>query len=164
MARQEQDREDLLHEATAMIERAEFQVSFWPEPVFVGFRRDGCFSVYFGGDPVLQFNGTGELRRAFIDGLLFKAENGRFIELRRVRTEGETALARRDLSEVETASLLLRANELLGQLRGAINGDAGQSTKIVGQVPTDCDVLGRVSHWFSTGVEPIKIAASPRAR
>src|SRR5262245_38318908 len=72
MARQESDREDLLREATALVERAELKVAGEPEPVTVGFRRDGSLSVFFGSVAVYQFNTAGELRRAFADGLLYK--------------------------------------------------------------------------------------------
>ena len=39
MARQESDREDLLGDATALVNRAQVRVAAWREPVFFGFRR-----------------------------------------------------------------------------------------------------------------------------
>src|SRR5688572_18570527 len=65
MARQEQDREDILREATALVERVELLIPEFPEPIVAGFRRDGSASFFFGADPVLQFNAQGKLRRAF---------------------------------------------------------------------------------------------------
>ena len=41
MARRESDREDLLREATALVERAELTIEGFDEPIVVGFRRDG---------------------------------------------------------------------------------------------------------------------------
>src|SRR5262245_12366974 len=103
MARQESDREDLLREATALVERAELKVAGESEPMTVGFRRDGSLSVFFGGDAVYQFNTAGELRRAFAGGLLYKAERGRLVELRRERSADEVALVRRELPDEESA-------------------------------------------------------------
>ena len=163
MARQEHDREDLLREATAMVERAELQVSFWPEPVFVGFRRESSFSVYFGGDPVLQFNAEGEVRRAFFAGLLYKAETGQLVELRRERTERETLLLRRELTAAETTSLLARSTRLLNQLSEAIDGANDTTVTVLGQVPSETDVLRRVKHWLKTHAGSLTIAAGPRA-
>ena len=48
MARHEEDREDLLAEATALVERAELVVEGAAESVVIGFRRDGCASIYCG--------------------------------------------------------------------------------------------------------------------
>ena len=47
MARQESNREDLLREATALVERVELHVPAFEEPIVVGFRRDGCASFLF---------------------------------------------------------------------------------------------------------------------
>jgi hypothetical protein len=167
--RQEQDREDLLREATAMVERAELRASFWPETIFVGFRRDGSLSIYFGGDPVYQFNTKGQLRRAFIDGLLYKADRGRLSQLRRERTETATALIRHDLSETESSALMLKLHNLLGQLRTVIeqsgNGQAraGRLLELVGAVPTGANVISRVHDWLIHHAGQIQIAVSPRS-
>jgi hypothetical protein len=168
-ARQEQDREDLLRGATAMVERAELQLGFWPEPVFVGFRRDGSLSVYFGGDPVYQFNAGGELRRAFIDGLLYKADRGRIAELRRERSQHETSLIRRDLGE-EAAGFLKRMNELLAQLLSAMEQDPGGQAAsgtlhfaVLAEVPAGCGVVSRVHSWLKQHVGRIQIARAPNA-
>src|SRR5688572_26999220 len=69
MSRRESDREDLLREATALVERVELLVPGEGEPVVAGFRRDGSLSVFFGPEAVYQFNSAGELRRAFAGGL-----------------------------------------------------------------------------------------------
>src|SRR6186713_1143176 len=112
MAREEHDREDLLREATAMVERASLRVGFFAEPVFVGFRRDGSVSFYFGGDPVYQFNAAGELRRAFCDGALYKAVRGELVEMHRERTDAETRLVSRSLSQAESIALRSRMTEM----------------------------------------------------
>ncbi|MCA9269139.1 MAG: hypothetical protein KDA41_11745, partial [Planctomycetales bacterium] len=83
MAKQQHDREDLLREATALVVRAELQLNSDAHPVVAGFRQGGEASFYFGFDPVFQFNSERQLRRAFYDGRLIKAEQGALIALAR---------------------------------------------------------------------------------
>src|SRR5258705_63721 len=70
MARQESDREDLLREATALVQRVELVVAGYDEPVVCGFRRGGSVSLVFGGEPVYQFNTANQLifRAVLLDG------------------------------------------------------------------------------------------------
>ena len=107
MARKEQDREDLLSEATPLVERIELDVEGFPETIVVGFRRTGEGSVYFGPDPVYQFNGAGELRRGYRAGRLIKAEQGRLVFLDRLRGPTDVLLSLEVLAE--TSSTTLRA-------------------------------------------------------
>ena len=159
MARQESDREDLLREATALVERAELQIPGESEPVTAGFRRDGSLSVFFGGDPVYQFNAAGELRRAFADGLLYKAERGRLVALRRERSEREVALVRRELSDDETATFLIASRKRLNHILAALQT---HNFRLMGQVPTDGDVPARVSEWLAALPAELSVARSPR--
>ena len=159
MARDEQHREDLLAEATALVERAELRVRDLVEPVVVGFRRDGSASFFFGADLVYQFNTAGQLRRAFADQLLIKAERGRLASLRRERSPGQMNLVRRDLSASETEGFLRAARERLTALASELR--AGQFT-IERQVPEDADVVARIIAWLEALPNPIAPAASPR--
>src|SRR4051794_11841558 len=97
MARHESDREDLLREATALVERVELTMAGSEEPIVIGFRRDGSCSMFFGADPVYQFNTQAELRRAFREGRLVKAEGGRLVALERRREAGQLVLLRHAL-------------------------------------------------------------------
>ena len=54
MARLEEDREDILQEATALVERVELEIENLEDPVVVGFRRDSGPAFFFGADPVYQ--------------------------------------------------------------------------------------------------------------
>ncbi len=85
MDRQQSDREDLLAEATALVERIELVLPGYAEPIVAGFRASDCASLFFGTDPVYQFNSQRQLRRAFVDGLLYKAECGRLVSLTRTQ-------------------------------------------------------------------------------
>jgi hypothetical protein len=163
MARDETDREDLLRDATAFVERIEFDLSrgtqVLPPRIFVGFRRDGGASIYFGSDPVFHLNSSGELRRAYVDNRLLKAERGQLVTMQSVRSAGEVQLQSRALRGDEAIELLQqfarRHQELLEHL------SAGRM-RIVGQVPLDGNVCGRVVEWLS-GMGTVSIAQSPHA-
>ena len=85
MAREESDREDMLREAVALTRRAEVQFRENEEPVFLGFKRDGGLSIYLTVDRVYQFNASGELRRAYRDGFLYRTQGDTLAELQRDR-------------------------------------------------------------------------------
>lgn len=157
MARQEREREDLLREAKALVERIEIVVTDQDPPVVIGFRSNGAASLYFGGDPVYHFNSTCELRRAFIDGLQFKAVNGRLVSLSRKRTQHEVELVRHELTGTEQAQALANIRSRLDSLRRAI---ASQGFEVIGQIPEGADLIGRVSQWLSQ-LGGITIARSP---
>jgi hypothetical protein len=161
MAREEHDREDLMREATALVRRVELRIPAEPETIIVGFRRDGAASFFFGADPVYQFNTHGELRRAYIDGKLLKAERGRLVELSRVRTARETNLVRLDLDAQATASLLTSLQTRLAELRRALDG--GTAT-VIQSVPVDADVAADVCRELQRLAHSGKIAAAPNAR
>jgi hypothetical protein len=160
MARQEQDREDLLRDATALVERVELRVAGYEVPVVVGFRRDGCASIYIGQDPAYHFNTAGELRRAFVDGRLYKAERGRLASLVRQRTDSEVQLLRSDLTDIEAANFCKAMRAHCAKLGQPIA--IGEFT-LVGQVPDDIDVAARASKWLADMPEEVAIAPSPRA-
>jgi hypothetical protein len=161
MARQESDKEDLLREATALVERIELAPVGVAkcEHVIAGFRRDGAASIFFGADPVYHFNAAGELRRAYCDGLLFRADSGRLVSLRRERQQNEVQLLRHELTEAEQIAFFTRMRELLIGLSSAL--DTADYT-VNGEVPDDADVLGRLQTWL-TQHDGSKIAATPNA-
>jgi hypothetical protein len=117
MARHEAEREDLLAEARALVDRAEYQVPGLEPPLVAGFRRNGALSLFFGEDPALHWNSQGELRRAYAGGLLYKAEQGRLVALRRERTAQVTALVRHVLTDEEQRQFLDEQKARLLELR-----------------------------------------------
>ena len=167
MARNESDREDLLREATALEVRIELSALTSPRPVpvrdrerdfeatlvessaeniVIGFRAGGAMSIFFGSDPVYQFNAAGELRRAYCDGLLFKAVRRRLVSLERVRRQDEVQLLRHDLSDTEQDVFIAQMQKRLTALMDAL---AQEKYRIVGQVPAETDVLGSVRKWLA---------------
>jgi hypothetical protein len=161
MARQETPREDLLAEATALVERVEIAVPGFPEPIVAGFRKDGCASVYFGESPAYHFNTRGQLRRAFIDPLLYKAEGGKLVSLQRQRGPGETALVRHELTEDEAAALLEDCARRLIRLTERL---AAGEFRILRQVPAEGGQLRHLRAYLTQLPLPPVVARAPHAR
>jgi hypothetical protein len=161
MARQESDREDLLREATALVQRAEFQLPDESEPVVAGFRRDGSFSLFFGGERVVQFNSAGQLRRGYFDGKLLKADRGKLVWMTRERTAEAVVLHSRELQPEEVEQTLSRATKLIERLSSSLR--QGTFT-LVGQVPEDGTIVQQILSWRSALPLPLQIAAAPNAR
>src|SRR5262245_3612668 len=136
MAREECHREDLLREATALVERIELARigSESADHIVVGFRTGGAASFFFGEDPVYQFNADGELRRAFFGGQLIKAVRGRLVTLSRQRLQAETQLLSRDLSDAEQRDFIAT---MTARLRDFAAGLQANRYSIVGQVPAN---------------------------
>jgi hypothetical protein len=160
MARHEADREDLLREATALIERVELQIDGETDFVVIGFRPDGAASVFFGASPVLQFNRVGQLRRGFANGQLIKAEQGRLIALNRQRSSTAVNLVRHAMSEAEQAEFLSAARERLNHLQQRL---LTRQFRILGQIPRDGAILPRVLTWLDGLPDEIAIARVPNA-
>jgi hypothetical protein len=159
MTRHEQDREDLMREATALVERVELRLPREDETVVVGFRRDGSLSVYFGADPVYQFNAAGELRRAYVGGLLYKAERGRLVELTRVREPARVVLLRRELDDERQRMFLTAMSARLAACAEALRTGP---YAVAAHEPGGRDILPRVRAWLEERSEAV-VARTPRA-
>jgi hypothetical protein len=155
MARHEADREDLLREATALVERVELEIEGADEPVVVGFRRNGAVSCFFGAEPVYQFTSDGLLRRAYANDRLIKAEHGRLVALERRRIPGEVALVRHEWDDATGLAFLATVADDLAGLRDALKTGRFRAVR---QVPDDVDVVARVSGWLSTLRRRIEVA------
>lgn len=131
MARQESDREDLIRDAVAYADRIEWLVPGEAMPVFAGLRNDGCFAVYFGPDPVYHFDSEGRLRRAFVDGLLYRTQGSTLASLDRQRMADETVLERSDLKADDLASFLDSMAERLAALIKSLNEKTARETRAV---------------------------------
>ncbi len=159
MAHQERNREDLLLEATALVERAEFQIAGESEAVVIGWRTNGAASIYFGQDVAYHFNSAGHLRRAFIEGRLIKAEDGQLASLVRHRSTDAVHLVRHDLMPAESAKLLAEA---AGRINGVASALAGKQFQLLRQVPPDGTFTVRATFWLQSIQAPIQIAESSR--
>lgn len=159
MAREEEAREDLLREATALVDRIELRAECFGDSIVAGFRRDGAASFFFGQQIVYQFNSAAELRRGFLDGRLYKAECGRLVELRRQRTTESVDLVRHELTDSETSQFMADAHQRLQKLHQTLC--AGQF-QMIGQVSPQGDVVARLQNWLDSLGEAIPLAQSPR--
>lgn len=164
MARQESEREDLLREATVLVERIELSLPNQPETIVAGFRRDGSASFFFGQSPVFQFNSSRELRRAFRDGLLYKTDNGRLVEMRRERTAEAVELRSRVLPDDESAALLQEARIRLGELRDGLSAGKAVVVAQVSEEASGVDVRSRVADWLDLLTGEITIAKTSRVQ
>jgi hypothetical protein len=156
--RLEVDREDLLAEATALVDRVELAVPGLTEPVVIGFRAQGAASVYFGPDPAYHFNSNGELRRAYCDRLLYKAEQGRLIALQRHRSDATVDLVRRELSAAEQAEFIERMADALRRLGERV---AAGDFQLLGQVSAGGNAMNRVRDWLAAMPLPHQVAIRP---
>ncbi len=154
-------------EATALVERIELVPRSRPADrsvgsvvnitIVAGFRADGALSVFFGEDPVYHFNAAGELRRAYVDGLLFKATQGHLISLRRVRGEGQVQLVRHELTSLELSAFLAQMTKHLNDLRNRL---VEKKLEMSGQVPAEGNTLRRLQLWLENHHE-YPVAARP---
>lgn len=147
MAQYEADREDLMREATAFRQRAEFTVPGETELVFVGFRDDGRLSIYFGSDPMYQFESQGALRRAFVDGALYRSQGDTLAKLTRRRTEAETVLQREDLPFDELFTLLAQMRQRCERLWTSLRSGAAQTMR---RIPEDEEIVPRLTTALKT--------------
>lgn len=150
VARHESDREDLIREAVALRSRVEWLVPGQPEPVLAGLKRDGSLSIYFGQDPVYQFNPGGELRRAYCDHFLYRTQGTVLARLHRERTDTETVLARHDLSTSETEQLLDQMRTRLNSVRIALESGAVQELRRVTAEPAP-DFIAALTQVLNNG-------------
>jgi hypothetical protein len=134
VARNEVDREDLMREAVALTRRVELCVSGETAPIVVGIRDNGCWSVYFGGDPVFHFDAEGRLRRAFVDGHLFRSQGTGLSRLTRLRTDRESNLLRYDLPPQELADFWCAAGPRLCRLADSVRDG---TARVLAQIPCD---------------------------
>jgi hypothetical protein len=160
VARDAHDREDLLRDARGLSPRLELVVGQGSEAftLFAGFRGESL-SLYFGQDRVYHFNDHGELRRAYLDDVLLKAEQGRLVAMSRERSASEVSLVSRELSAVEARALV---DELARTLRGLGETLAAGTHEIIGEEPLGSDAIGRLLEWLRTCGDRIRIAVSPR--
>ncbi|MEM8946381.1 MAG: hypothetical protein AAGD11_14510 [Planctomycetota bacterium] len=162
MARVPEDREDLLRDATAYVQRAQLElvVEGQAVEVFAGFRLNSAASFYFEQDPVYHFNADSELRRAFIDGKLIKAESGSLVAWTRQRTDGEVAMLCSTLNDSAQRELLDDARRNLDQLHNAIV--AGEAL-VVGEVrdASETSVVDRLVAYLAR-MPTIAVASSPQ--
>lgn len=158
MARHEADREDLIRDAVAFRNRIEWLVPGEPEPVVTGLRSDQSLSVFFGQDPVYHFNPDGQLRRAYVDGFLYRTQGDTLARLSRERSESETALLRSDLDEASLGQFQLEMRMRIAKLRHSLQTGSATALRSVlecGAAASFPEFLARVEHaspWLAPAI------------
>jgi hypothetical protein len=148
--------EDPMREAIALTERVELQSPGCLQTIVAGFRRNGFLSVYWGADPYYQFDDQARLRRALVNGRLFRTQGSGLAQLTRESEPAVAVLLRHDLDPAELAdfrqAMLSRVHELHEAL-------AGGHLHLVRQVPPESPVVERIL----TGLETVLHAAGELA-
>lgn len=161
MARLESDREDLMAEATALIQRAEFDIPGQPASVITGYRRDGSLSIYFGADPCYHFDSQLRLRRAFVGGALYRTQGHTLARMQRSRTGQSVELIRHDLSEVELEEWFRQLAGRLRELHASLQGAA----RCVQELPRDAGLGERLLVSLEQVLQaPIALAPAIRGK
>ena len=168
MAKQTEDREDLLRDGTAMPVRGRLWVD--RAEVVIGFRSRGQLSLYWDQDPVFQFDESCRLRRVFIDSCRLKAENGKLVRLRQPhesidRRVDRLRLVTEPISEVDEAAILQRLSDRLQQIDATLDQmvfDADQALlQSVGATPPE--FARRVRGWIADWDRSLGVAGGPSA-
>lgn len=150
MARNEQDREDLIAEATALVDRIEVQLpnsnAEASDIVVAGFRSNRFLSIYFGQDRHYQFDGDGRLRRAFVTPYLFRAAHGKLSRLNRLRSVDQTILERIDLDAQQAQDFIKDCQRQLNVLRSLLHSNDLNVLRFVlsDEASTTADLLSRL--------------------
>lgn len=159
LAIEEHDREDLLRDGRMMPLRGEISID--GVTVVVGFRDRGGLSLYWGADPVFQFNTRQELRRVFLNQERYAAEGGRLGLLSRDKRGGRVVFVRDEIDDAAELELRQLLMQRLARLKQAVGDSRGHWSVAEGDVD---ELLSRITDWFERLAEPIVVADSPNAR
>ena len=161
MAKQEQDREDLLREGKQMSLRAEASID--GVVVVIGFRSQGQASFYFGADPVFQFNAALELRRVFHQGKRYAAIQGRLCELVRKSQRDRVSFESQDILADVEAVIMRLLDSSLARIRVALEAleTPMEGWEIAGG--REEDFRNRLTDWMTNIPVSVVIADTPNA-
>lgn len=165
MAQLEADKEDLIREASALVDRFEFGSvppgdpktaptgaspqtvdSDGSDRIVAGYRRNDSFSIYFGQNPFYQFTSDLGLRRAWEDGFLFRSEGTTLARLQRRRSASVTQLVRTDLDAVQLDEFQRRMTQRLQQFETQLRDGHSKVLRSVSETGrTAADVLASLT-------------------
>jgi hypothetical protein len=160
MARHEANREDLMREAVALVERLCLRGADGDE-IVIGFRQDGSASIFFNQDPAWHFNRLGELRRAYESGQLIKAERGRLFRMARRREPDRVVLASAPMTDEEQAQWVAA---VVNQIKQIQHRWREGELVVAEQIPPDEPVPHRARELLASLAKGFPIARSPSLR
>jgi len=165
LAKQEVDREDILREATALVNRVELEVSGRAvgDHIVFGFRECGSLAVYFGGEPVYQFNANQALRRAYHQGCLLKAVDCLLVSMRRERQDDKLQLLSTSWDEEKTREFIGQVRRDMMQLAEAITaGEAQVKGFVAAEQQTTAEMLtAQFCNWCNDYLPDLQVARVP---
>lgn len=165
MAKQEVDREDILREATALVNRLELAVPGRSEGdhIVFGFRKCGSLAVYFGAEPVYQFNAKHALRRAYDQGCLLKAVDYLLVSMRRERQGGSLQLLSTSWNAEKTMEFVAQVRQDMSQLAEAIAaGEFQVHGFVAAEQQTTAELLiTQFCHWCNDHLPNLQVARLP---
>ena len=168
LARRESDKEDLIRDATALVERVEFVCDGHSQLITLGLFRDKRLAVYFDQDPFYQFDADDCLRRAFENGRLYRSQGTTLAMLERQRSDmsqrdAKVLLRRTDLTQKELSKFRSRMTHHLTWLTEATRRN---TIHILRSVPSGSGLphgtLSRLCHILSHGEEFPALSPAPR--
>jgi hypothetical protein len=158
MARHEQHREDLMREAVALVQRAEYSVLEQSDLLVIGFHKNGAPSFYWGEDPVVHFNTQYEIRRLYWQGLLYKAEKRQLVSLQRHRTQQASELLSVTLDPPEKEAKLNLIQSMLQNIHSKLLSGKMQ---LVRQIPIDHNFTQQLLDWLQLVPQTLQCAERP---
>ncbi|MBT4693306.1 MAG: hypothetical protein HOB73_08185 [Planctomycetaceae bacterium] len=165
MAKQEFDREDILREATVLVNRVELEVSgrAADDAIVFGFRECGSLAIYFGAEPVYQFNADHALRRAYHQGCLLKAVDCLLVNMRRERQDGKLQLLSTSWDEGKTKEFIGQIRQDMSQLVEAIAAGEVQVNRFVtAEQQTTAEILTtQLCNWCHDHLPELQVARVP---
>ena len=141
MDRSLENNEDLLADATALVERAQLELPAMNDPFIFGFRTNGALSLFFEDEAAYHFNQRDELRRIFLYGKRYKAEKGQLLSVDRIPQTRGVRLQSAALDLEQTKKLLCGMNQRLDAIDSLF--DAGRY-RIIEKIPMHGDIITRL--------------------
>lgn len=131
-----------MREATALRERAEFDVPGESESVVAGYRANNSLSLYFGQDPCYHFDAERRLRRAYIEGELYRTQGTTLARLHRDRSNRTVELRRHDLSRDELVRLVVQVEQRLTRLLASFEASTAHCIQ---EIPAGGQIASRLT-------------------
>ena len=135
--------EDLLADATALVERVKVALPAITAPFVFGFRQNGALSLFFESEVAYHFNRHNQLRRVFLYGKRYKAGQGKLMHVTRIPLMRRVRLESAALEPGLVEEVLSGLNQRLKSVADLLN--AGQF-RIVEQVPDHGDIVSRLQN------------------
>ena len=151
--------EDLLADATALVQRAKIELPPGDDPIVFGFRKNGALSLFFDPEVAYHFNQHYQLRRVFLHGERYKAEQGQLVCVRRLPGLRNVRLQSTVVQPTQLEQILTVLNERLRRWQALLHEG---NYRIIRQISTRGDVAKRLRDCIPELIRH-RIANSPHA-